>query len=68
MSKRKKKKQITVVPSYVSDTGSVEQRLNQPVLSEFNVQETADTENVFPTISQAFPHENVKNIRKKDMR
>ena len=60
-----KEKQIIVVSSGVSD-GEAENVDGFQALNEFDVQKTAETENLYPAIAQGYPVSGFKDIIKPD--
>lgn len=65
MKKDKKSRQLLIVPSgTVSEDGGFEDR--EAVMSEFDIQKTAESENFYPAIAQGIPISGFKDAVKKD--
>ena len=59
------KRPIIVVPDGVAELG-LEDSVFSPHLAEFDVQKTAESEDLYPAIAQGFPVSGFKEIYKKD--
>lgn len=60
-----KSRQILIVPSGITgiDIGDSE---NQAPMTEFDIQKTAESENMYPAISQGYPISGFKDAVKED--
>lgn len=65
--KRKEKKNIFVVPSGITE-GEFQMTDNADPLIEFDVQKTAESVNLYPTIAQGYPISGIKDIEREDPR